>query len=158
MNKDLLSALIQLLISLGGAGFIVQVLLLRQNRRKIAGEATASEANAASTLSGAAMKMVENAQLKEREAEARADDLDKRRREDLAEYEARRDRDAQELENRAWRIHRLEMRVAVLANALRQTGVDIPPDPGFDRPNNTPPPAIGPTPAPPTPMGGGHDA
>lgn len=128
MSKEMTSALVQLLISLGGAGLVVQLLLLRQNRRKIAGEATASEANAASTLSGAAMKMVENAQLKEREAEEKADARDQALQDRTKEFEERRDRDGRELEARAWMIHHQRMRIAILENALRQTGVTIPPE------------------------------
>lgn len=148
MSEATLSALVQLLISLGGAGLIVQLLLLRQNRRRIAGEATATEANAASTLSGAAMKMVENAQLKEREAEARVDLVEARLAQRTREFEARRSRDAGELESRAWRIHHLEMRVAILENALRQTGVQIPSEPDYDRPRDLRPPPPDPGPSP----------
>lgn len=132
MNEHLLNALIQLGISLAGAGFLVQLLMLRQNRRKVAGDASASEANAASTLSGAAIKMVENAQAKEVEASQRADRLEDRLTQVRAESDARREADAQELEDRAWTIHHLQMRNAILENALRQVGVDIPPEPEYD--------------------------
>lgn len=148
MSPELTQALIQLLISLGGAGLLVQLLLLRQNRRKIAGDASASEANAASTLSGAAMKMVENAQLKEREAEARADLLANRLEEQGRDSEKRRIDDAQELESRAWRIHHLEMRAAVLEAALRKEGVIIPPEPTYPRDRPAPGVADGPAPIP----------
>ena len=138
------SWIIQLIISLGGAGLVVQLLLLRQNRRKIAGDASASEANAASTLSGAAMKMVENAQAKEREAEERSEVLNRR----LDEAQERRELDVRELQDRAWRIHHLELRQAVLENALRQVGIEIPELEYDDR--GTRPPELGPGPRPTT--------
>lgn len=143
ISDGVVTALIQLLISLGGAGLLVQLLLLRQNRRKIAGEASTNEANAASTLSGAAMKMVENAQAKEHEAEQRADRIQK-------EFEDRRDADGRELEVRAWRIHHLEMRNAILESALTQAGIDVPPEPDYAPPSQTsaPPPRGGPSPSP----------
>jgi hypothetical protein len=142
LAESTVSAIVQLLVSLGGAGLLVQLLLLRQNRRKIAGEASTNEANAASTLSGAAMKMVENAQAKELEAEQRADRIQ-------VEYEARREADGRELEVRAWRIHHLEMRQAILENALRQGGVEVPPEPEYEIPSHlkAPPPQGGPSPA-----------
>lgn len=150
MSEGMVSAIVQLVIALGGAGLLVQLLLLRQNRRKIAGEASTNEANAASTLSGAALKMVENAQANQREAEDRADRAEARLVERQAEFDARRERDAQELERRAWRIHHLEMRVAVIVHALRQLGVEPPPEPVYDYPTEVDPPALegGPTPAP----------
>lgn len=141
MNKELVGALVQLLISLAGAGLVVQLLLLRQNRRKIDGEASANEANAASTLSGAAMAMVENAQKKEKEAEDRADAkealLDKR----TQEYEARKNADARDLEDARWLTHHMRMHIAILEGALRQVGVEpvpfeLPPAP---RPEILPP-------------------
>ena len=143
VSDGVVTALIQLLVSLGGAGLLVQLLLLRQNRRKIAGEASTNEANAASTLSGAAMKMVENAQAKEHEAEQRADRIQR-------EYEERREADGRELEARAWRIHHLEMRQAILENALAQTGQEVPPEPDYAPPGQIPPPAPtgGPSPVP----------
>lgn len=121
MSKELMTGAIQLLISLGGAGLVVQLLLLRQNRRKIAGEASSTEANAASTLSGAALTMVENAQADAREAKADA----KQAREENERLWA-------ELERARWRVHHLEMREAVLANALQQAGIDVPPAPPYD--------------------------
>jgi len=123
------NAIVQVLISLGGAGLLVQLLLLRQNRRKIGGEASASEANAASTLSGAAMRMVENAQLKEREAETRADAL-----------QDRLDVHSRELESRGWKIHYLEMRVNILEGLLTESQIPIPPKPvTHDQTGHTPP-------------------
>lgn len=132
MKNELLTALIQLAISLGGAGLVVQLLMLRQNRRKVAGDASSSEANAASTLSGAAIKMVENAQAKELEASQRANNAEDRLNARQSEFDIRRERDAHELEERAWRIHHLEMRQAVLEHALRQLGVEPPPEPDYD--------------------------
>jgi hypothetical protein len=132
MSKDMINALIQLAISLGGAGLLVQLLMLRQNRRKVAGDASASEANAASTLSGAAIKMVENAQAKELQANARADKAHETLEQERKDSDERRERDALELERRAWRIHHLEMRQAVLIGALRQAHIDVPPEPDYE--------------------------
>jgi hypothetical protein len=132
-NPELVNALIQLVISLCGAGVLVQLLMLRQNRRKVAGDASASEANAASTLSGAAIKMVENAQAKELEANKRADAAHSQLVIEREESDERRERDAHELETRAWRIHHLEMRAAILENALRQAGVEVPPEPDYEK-------------------------
>lgn len=140
MNKDLLNALVQLAISLGGAGLLVQLLLLRANRRKIAGEATSNEANAASTLSGAALKMVENAQQKEREAEARAHAAQASREALQREYDARRARDGQTIEDQAWALHHKAMREQVLIAALEQAGIVVPPEPSYRRDGRTPPP------------------
>lgn len=129
VSKEVTTAIIQLLISLGGAGLVVQLLLLRQNRRKIAGDASASEANAASTLSGAAMKMVENAQLKEREAETRADELQNRL-----------DSCSRELESRGWKLHYLEMWASGLEGLLRANNIAIPPRPAaIDQTGHTAP-------------------
>lgn len=130
MNKDVVTAIVQLLISLGGAGLFVQLLLLRQNRRKIAGDASMGEANAASTLSGAAMKMVENAQSKEREAEARSEVLEVKIDKERKAYEARRDVDSATIEELRWDKHGLQMRVAILEGALRSMGVE-PPETGL---------------------------
>lgn len=151
MTPALLNALIQLVISLCGAGVLVQLLMLRQNRRKVAGDASSSEANAASTLSGAAIKMVENAQAKEIEAGRRADAAHEQLLQEREESDARRERDAHELETRAWRIHHLEMRSAILENALRQAGIQVPPEPDYDQMKHRaqpPPPLDGPRPLP----------
>ena len=133
MNAAFVNAVVQLVISLCGAGVLVQLLMLRQNRRKVAGDASSSEANAASTLSGAAIKMVENAQAKELEANRRADIAHTALVQEREEMDIRRERDAQELETRAWRIHHLEMRNAILENALGQAGIAVPPEPEYDQ-------------------------
>jgi hypothetical protein len=146
MSRELVSALVQLAISLGGAGLVVQILLLRQNRRKIAGEASASEANAASTLSGAALTMVENAQQDAREA--RIDAKTARTEADQARDETEKLWD--QYNKARWLIHHLQMRGAILENALRQAGIDVPPSPEYDeQPPKAAPPAItdGPSPA-----------
>jgi len=146
MSKEVVTTLIQLVISLGGAGLVVQLLLLRQNRRKIAGEASTSEANAASTLSGAALTMVENAQQDAREARSHA----KEDREDAEKARDESERLHNQINAHQWRIHHLEMREAILEGALRQAGIPVPPAPVYDdgggrRP---PPTSSGPTPLP----------
>jgi hypothetical protein len=75
MNAEgLVSAAIQLALALGGSAVLVQLLTLRQNRRKIAGDASTAEANAASTLSGAALQLVESARQSARDARTEADE------------------------------------------------------------------------------------
>lgn len=132
MSKDLINALVQLAISLGGAGLLVQLLMLRQNRRKVAGDASSSEANAASTLSGAAIKMVENAQAKELLAASQRDRAHEQLEQERKDSDARRERDAAELEVRAWRIHHLEIRNATLKGALLAHQIPVPPEPDYD--------------------------
>ena len=136
MSKELLSALVQLLISLGGAGLVVQLLMLRQNRRKIAGEASTSEANAASTLSGAALQMVENAQVSAREADTRAD----KAYEEAQVQRAENERLWTELNKARWKIHHLEMREAILEGALKQANIDVPPPPTYQEHETYQPP------------------
>lgn len=147
MSEGLVSGLIQLAISLGGAGLLVQLLLLRQNRRKIAGEASTSEANAASTLSGAALRMVENAQKGQHDAEERATRLDEK----ITELDGRLEESHKRDIRQRWRIHHLEMRNAVLENALSQTGVTVPVEPTYDEGDEAfppPPHHAGPAPHP----------
>lgn len=120
-----MSALLQLVVSLGGAGLLVQLLLLRANRRKIAGEATSSEANAASTLSGAALKMVESAQRSQHEAEKRADEADTR----IASVRVETQVAWQEVTLLRRTIHGLEQYIDQLITALRRSGHEVPPMP-----------------------------
>lgn len=138
MSKELLGALVQLLISLGGAGLVVQLLLLRQNRRKIAGEASTNEANAASTLSGAALQMVENAQNSAREADTRADKAHAEAETQRAENE----RLWAEMNKARWRIHSLEMRESILESALKQAGIPVPMRPEYSEHPSYPPPGM----------------
>lgn len=140
MSREVLTSLIQLAISLGGAGLVVQLLLLRQNRRKIAGEASTSEANAASTLSGAALTMVENAQQDAREAKVSERDAHLENDKLRAENE----RLWSEVNGLRWHVHHKEMREAILVNALQQARLEVPPEPEFRDPGNRPaPPSIG---------------
>lgn len=139
MSKDLVSLVVQLLISLGGTGLLIQLLLLRPNRRKIAGEASTNEANAASTLSGAALQFVENAQQQGREADARAkeayDELEKSRHDNESLWA--------ELNRTRWRVHHLEMREAILEGALRQAKIPVPPAPDYQDSTYPAPPLNG---------------
>jgi len=133
-----LSGIIQVVIALLASGLLIQVFLLRQNRRKIAGEATAQEANAASTLSGAALQMVESAQRTAHEAEKRAghaaDAAEKCREENNRLW--------QELNRARWEIHWLQIREKVLERALQQSNVIVPqsPERAGEVPDEPPPP------------------
>lgn len=136
MNPALLSGLIQLAVSLGGAGLLVQLLLLRANRRKIAGDASSSEANAASTLSGAALKMVENAQKAQVDAETKSLVKD----EQIAALRKENEEQWNEINRARWKTHHAEMRTAILEQALAERGVSIPaPPPPTEHPLYPPP-------------------
>lgn len=134
------SALIQVVIALIASGVAVKLLTLRQDRRKIAGEASTSEANAASTLSGAALKMVEAAQRSAHDADGRAtsanDNADTCRREN--------ERLWRELNKARWEIHWERAQREVLEAALRRAGIVVHPAPmpdgGFPE---FPPPSAG---------------
>lgn len=122
------SALIQVAIALIASGLAVKLLTVRQDRRKIAGEASTQEANAASTLSGAALQMVEAAQSTAREAESRA----KVAGENAAECRTENNRLWTELNKARWEISILEaaMRAAGIVPPARigETPTDPPPD------------------------------
>lgn len=142
MNSgDFVAAAVQLLLALVASGVLVKVLTVRQDRRKIAGDATASEANAASTLSGAALKMVESAQTTARDAEIRA-----KKAEGGAE-ECREEANHlwQELNRARWRIYHLEMREKALSATLTAAGIAVPVTPDWtDRTAlGEPPPSAG---------------
>lgn len=144
MSDTLVSGLIQLGISLGGAGLVVQLLLLRQNRRKIAGDASSSEANAASTLSGAAIKMVENAQAQQKKAEDERDRLQTR----LDEANVLNDRQNEESNRMRWRLHHRDMYVAILQAGFRGMGAVPPDEPEYQEFGHRAPPTVeGPNPA-----------
>ncbi len=59
-SGDIISTAIQVLIAVGGGAVIIQLLTLRQTKRKITGEASTSEANAATQLANAAMSIVDS--------------------------------------------------------------------------------------------------
>ncbi len=116
ISPAFLSATVQLLVSAGFAALVVQLLLVRQTRRKIDGEATENEANAASTLSGAALNMVERSQQEASSAKEEA----------VA---------SREEQNRLWGLLNVErwernqdrIRIQILESALRQAQIEIPP-------------------------------
>ncbi len=120
--SGLLSAVVQIAIALIASGLAVKLLTIRQDRRKIAGEATAQEANAASTLSGAALQMVEAAQKSARDADNRANNAN-----DNAD-EARRENERlwKELNKARWEIHWLKTQEEVLKAALRAANINVP--------------------------------
>lgn len=124
-SSGLLSALTQLAIALIASGVAVKLLTLRQDRRRIAGEASTQEANAASTLSGAALQMVEAAQRAARDAEGRAETANK------TAVEARTENDKLwvELNKARWDIHWLNVREKVLEAALMGANIHVPPAP-----------------------------
>lgn len=125
ISSGFFTALVQLAVSAGFAGLVVQLLLIRQNRRKIEGEASTSEANAASVLSGTALKFVEQANADT--AKARADaasarsDADKARDEQTRYFEA--------LQVSRWETQHLKMRIEVLEAALRSADIHVPDEP-----------------------------
>lgn len=86
MNQGVRLA-IQVLITAGTTGLIYLLLTLRPQRRRINAGATSEEATAASTLSGAALVMVQNADDRATRAEKAAD----KARRDLAATELRAD-------------------------------------------------------------------
>lgn len=129
-GNGLLSAVIQLVLAIIASGFLIKVMTVRQDRRKIAGDASASEANAASVLTGASLQMVEVAQRDAHESKRDA-------------HEAREEVEKvwKELNRARWRIHHLEAREAVLESIIRQAGVVVPPRPAYmDEVHTFPPP------------------
>lgn len=66
-SGEIIGSAIQLLIGIGSGAVILQLLTLRQSRRKITGEASVSEANAATQLANAAMSIVD-AERKDKQA------------------------------------------------------------------------------------------
>lgn len=148
LSPELVSGLIQLAISLGGAGLVVQLLLLRQNRRKIAGEASTNEANAASTLSGAALKMVENAQAAALKAEKERDAANAKLEARTQEFEVEARRKDESMNRMRWRNHHLSMFVQVLSGALRAAQIAVPQEPEYEEyGDEAPPERHGPNPA-----------
>lgn len=144
MSDGVLSALVQVTLALIASGVAVKLLTIRQDRRKIAGDASAQEANAASTLSGAALQMVESAQNSARDADGRAQNAQSN------SDEARRENERlwKELNKARWEIHWLKAQEAVMAAALRSAGINVPaaprPENGFpDFPPPEPPSQTG---------------
>lgn len=108
--------LVQLLASAGVTGLVFLVLTMRQQRRKIDAGATNEEANAASTLSGAALKMVTDADNRAGAAEARA-----------ASAWVEADTLRRELVVERGRVDDLERRERDLEAVIRELGGTVPP-------------------------------
>lgn len=142
MTNDVLGAVIQVVLALIASGVAVKLLTLRQDRRKIAGEASTNEANAASMLSGAALQMVESAQQSARNAEARSTDAQRQADDARGDNEVLWDR----LNEARWEIYYLKAREGVLEEALRRAGIEIPPAEVPRRFPSTPPPGSAPGP------------
>lgn len=140
LSDTMVGNLIQLAISLGGAGLVVQLLLLRQNRRKIAGQASATEANAASTLSGAALKMVENAQKAQQKAEQERDVAQDKLQARTEEFEIETRRKDEQMNRMRWRNHHLTMFVAILKAALTAARIGVPEEPQYEEYGDEAPP------------------
>lgn len=115
MGEGAIAAVVQVAIALIASGLMVKMLTVRQDRRKIVGDANASEANAASTLSGAALQMVESANQTAREAEAKAS---KCRNENARLWSS--------LNKTQWKVHYLEEREHQLEALLRERGIEVP--------------------------------
>lgn len=125
MPEGLGGALLQLAIALIASGVMVRLLTLRQDRRKIAGEASTQEANAASVLTGASLQMVEASQKSAHDAHQEAQDA----REELTTARQANQQLATELNRARWKIYSLEVQEAILEAALTEAGVKIPPKP-----------------------------
>lgn len=129
-GDQLVTIAVQLLITAAGGGILVKLLTLRQDRRRIVGDATKAEANAATTLTGGALELVESVRQDVRDArtELRATKAESETlrgecgqlRQQL--FEARRDADELRL-----RIRSLESREEDLERILVDAGLPIPP-------------------------------
>lgn len=140
-RSQIVSSVLSLFVSLGGAGLLVRILTLRQDRRKVAGDASVAEANAGVALSGAAMAMVENEQQQRREADARAAQAEQERQQVRNENS----RVWTELTATQWKALNLERRVAQLEQFIIDNGMEPPPHEGeHPIPPNSPPPLDGP--------------
>jgi hypothetical protein len=127
--NEFVSLAVQILVALIVSGTAFKLLTIRQERRKIGGEATAQEANAASVLTGASLQMVENAQRDAKDAKR----------------EAKACKDSNEnlwdaLNRARWKIHYLEEREASLEAALRAAGIEVPVREEHDHPIPSYPP------------------
>lgn len=133
LDSHTTSVLIQLVLGVIASTFAVKLLTLRQDRRKIAGDASAQEANAASILSGTALQMVEAAQRSAHEAEqkaiaaeARADQVKEEAEQKIGAAQAEATRMWHELQRAGWEIHWLQIRERLLELALRGANIEIP--------------------------------
>lgn len=118
-------AALQLAMALVASGVMVKLLTLRQDRRKIAGEASTQEANAASLLTGASLQMVEAAQKDSLQARKDAKDA----HDETDKVKEANERLWVELNKTRWQVYNLRVREAVLEEALRRANIIIPPAP-----------------------------
>lgn len=140
-NDQIVSSVLSLFVSLGGAAGLVRILTLRQDRRKVAGDASMAEANAGVALSGAAMAMLENEQQQRREADARAAQAELERQQTRNENS----RVWAELTATQWKALHLERREAQLEQFIVENGLVPPAREGeHGTPVDTPPPLDGP--------------
>lgn len=125
LPSGVISALVQVAVALIASGVAVKLLTLRQDRRKIAGEASTSEANAASTLSGAALQMVEAAQKAARESEARTVSAN------ASSDDARKQNQQlwEELNKAKWENHWKDAQIQVMQEALKRANIILQPPP-----------------------------
>jgi hypothetical protein len=136
-----LGYIVQILVAVAASGVLYKIFFIRQDRRKIAGDASASEANAASTLSGAALLMVQAAQKTAKDAEDRANTANQTA--ETAKLEA--NKLWAELNKARWQIHWLQVRESTLENALRDANIPVPTTPSPDEFPAYPPPNSGPS-------------
>ena len=151
MDSGLVSALIQLAISLGGSAVLIKLLTLRQDRAKIAGDASQGEANAAATLSGAALELVQNAEERARVANDRAVAAERSLTEVRDENRRAWNELWQTTTSLQWEVHEAREYVEILQNSLRTGGIAVPQDPSTRKqdPPLQPPPDARPIPLPP---------
>lgn len=133
--------IVAVLISSGFSSIIVGLLTLRPKRRKIDADATNEEATAASTLSGAALKMVQDADARAQRAEAaadkaraetrraklHADELERKWRRSEAERAEERIELCERVDELEAEVSKLLRREADLEDAMRSKGVEPPP-------------------------------
>lgn len=111
-------ALGEVVMAVASAILSVNVLHRRQTRRKLEADATATDATAASTLSGAAIRMVESYQAKEHHAEERVHTLQEQH-----------DRDLKRMQDLEWRLYHLTVWTTALVAALEEAGIVVPAQP-----------------------------
>lgn len=116
MNSQALAAIGNALLAFVVTGGLYQFLTIRQKRRQIVGDATSAEANAATTLTGGALDLVEGIQKAHNQTRA---DL-KEARDDVATANERIDH----LEDQ---VDSLRQRERDLEDALHRAGVRVPP-------------------------------
>lgn len=136
-----LGYLVQIIVAVAASGVLYKIFFIRQDRRKIAGDASASEANAASTLSGAALLMVQAAQKTAKDAEDRANTANSTA--EGAKMES--NKLWAELNKARWQIHWLQVRENALENALRDANIPLPTTPSPEEFPAYPPPISGPS-------------